>query len=257
MLKKKTGLLFLLLFLALCAFNTQDKKSYNIVFIGDSITEGGGLKDRTIQAAPACATAYLLRSGRYNNIQFSNKGFSGFTTVDFLPSSKKAYPKVIAAADIFKNDRSAALVFSVMLGTNDSAVKGPNGSPVSPANYHSNLKTIADSLLARYPDCKIILHAPLWYSDSTRNTSTYLIEGRERLQSYIPHIKALVKEYKSTHPGHVFLGDTKGYDHFRKNYLTEMRTEKGPSGIFYLHPNQAGASALGDLWAKSIAKVLK
>lgn len=240
-----------------CSFRMRDDGHYNIVFIGDSITQASGVKDAETNGPAAQATAYLLKKDILKNVQFSNQGHSGYTTVDFLPAIKKAYPKVIEAANTFYNDKSATLIFSIMLGTNDSAVKGPNGSPVSPEHYHDNLKTITDSLFRHYPDCKIVYHNPLWYSDSTHNTSTYLVEGRTRLQSYMPQLKLLVSEYKIIHPGQVFLGDKKGYSYFKKHYLTDMTTQKGPSGVFYLHPNQKGSAALGELWGKAIARALR
>lgn len=254
---KKTILACLFLSVILYSFRLQKNNNYNIVFIGDSITQAGGVEDSKINGPAAKAVEYLLNTGHFKAVQFSNQGRSGFTTVDFLPAVNKAFPNVIKAADTFYNDKSAILVFSIMLGTNDSAVKGPNGAPVSCDNYHANLKTIADSLYKRYPACKIIIHEPLWYSDSTRNNATYFVEGRERLQSYMPEIEALVKEYKNIRPGQMFLGDKTGYGYFRKNYLTDMRVQTGPSGTFYLHPNKKGSAVLGELWGKAIAKALK
>jgi lysophospholipase L1-like esterase len=248
----------LLLAILLCAFTVDDKKNYNIVFIGDSITHGARLKDFTTQAPPVFATGYLLKTPGFGGVQFSNQGVSGFTTVDFLPATQKAWPKVIAAANTFYNDKSATLVFSIMLGTNDSAISGPNGAPVSPAQYHANLKTIADSLFARYPECKLIINHPIWYSLNTANGhSTYMEEGLNRLQTYFTQIDELVSEYKHTRQGHVFIGDKKAFNYFKNNYLTDLDNEKGPNGTFYLHPNAKGAIALGQLWGKAIAKALK
>ncbi|EHQ24536.1 GDSL-type esterase/lipase family protein [Mucilaginibacter paludis] len=257
MLNKKSITALLLLTIALCSFVVPQKQNLNIVFIGDSITHGARLKDFTIQAPPVFATGYLQKQPGFGNIQFSNQGVSGYTTVDFLPATHKAYAKVIAAANAFYNDKEATLVFSIMLGTNDSAISGPNGAPVSPQNYKANLKTIADSLLARYPECKIIINRPIWYSTNTANGhSTYMQEGLARLQSYFAEIDALIREYKSTHPKHVLRGDKAGFKYFEKNYLTDLGDEKGPHGTFYLHPNPKGAIALGNMWGKAIARAL-
>lgn len=237
-----------------CAFGRTEKGQLNIVFIGDSITQANGIGES--KRPPASAANYLMTALGWKNVKSNNQGRSGFTTVDFLPAKKKAFPDVIKAADRF-SDQSGLLVFSIMLGTNDSAIKGPNGSPVSKENYRANLKTISDSLLLRYPGSKIVFQAPLWYSDSTRNSSTYLVEGRKRLQSYLPQILSLVKSYKKSHTGRVFFGDRTGYSYFQKNHLTDMKTETGPSGKFYLHPNDKGAEALGILWAKAIDRLLQ
>lgn len=257
MLNKKLTTVFFLLTILLCSFASPQKLNLNIVYIGDSITHGARLRDYTIEAPPVFTTGYLQKQPGFGNIQFSNQGVSGYTTVDFLPATNKAYPKVIAVANNFYNDKDATLLFSIMLGTNDSAISGPNGAPVSPENYKANLKTIADSLLARYPACKIIINHPIWYSTNTANGhSTYLQEGLNRLQKYFPQIDALVRYYKISNPNHVFLGDKKGFKYFRKNYLTDLGDEKGPHGTFYLHPNEKGAIALGSIWGKAIAKAL-
>lgn len=258
MINRKLSSICLLLLIVLCSFGTQDKKDLNIVFIGDSITHGARLKDPTTQAPPVFATAYLQNKNSFGNVKFSNQGVSGFTTVDFLPATNKAWPKVVAAANTFYVDKSAMLVFSIMLGTNDSAISGPNGAPVSPVGYRENLKTIADSLFARYPDCSIIINHPIWYSTNTANGhSTYMQEGLTRLQTYFTQIDTLIKTYKISHPKHVFLGDTKAFKYFKRNYLTDLGEEKGPHGAFYLHPNENGAIKLGDYWGKAIAKALK
>jgi lysophospholipase L1-like esterase len=254
---KKLILSGLLVTTALCSFESLQKKNVDIVFIGDSITHGAKLKDYTTQAPPVFATAYLQQAFGFGNIQFSNQGVSGYTTVDFLPSNK-TYKKVIAAADMMYNDKSATLVFCIMLGTNDSAISGPNGAPVAANQYRGNLKTISDSLLGRYPDCKIIINHPIWYSPNCANGhSTYLQEGLTRLQTYFAEIQTLVKDYKSSHPKHVFLGDEKAFSYFKKNFMTDLTEEKGPNGTFYLHPNEKGAKALGQLWGKAIEKNLK
>jgi lysophospholipase L1-like esterase len=249
----------LILLIVLSSFRIQnEKKNINLVFIGDSITHGARLKDYTTQAPPVFAIGYLQKQNSLGNIQFSNQGVSGYTTIDFLPETRKAWPKVIAAANTLYNDKSATLVFCIMLGTNDSAISGPNGAPVTPQKYRANLKTIADSLFAHYSGCKIVINHPIWYSTNTANGhSTYLQEGLTRLQSYFNEIDNLVKEYKQTRPNQVFRGDKKGFGYFKKHYETDLGDEKGPQGTFYLHPNQKGAKALGELWGKAINKALK
>ena len=122
----------------------------------------------------------------------------------------------------------------------------------SPAKYYENMKTIIDKLLALYPECKIVLHRPVWYSPNTYNGAKYLEEGLNRLQSYYPELQALVLDYSKHFPGQVFMGDTDGFDYFKTHYKNELFPEKGNAGTFYLHPNRKGASALGELWGKAI-----
>lgn len=250
---KKIFVPLLFLLVALCSFWVEDQPNINLIFIGDSITHGTMAKD---QSPPIFTESYLQQSNKFGRVQISNQGISGFTTVDFLPATHKAYQKVKAAAEVFYADKQATLIFSVMLGTNDSAIKGPNGSPVSAATYHDNLKVLADSLLNAFPDCKIVFNYPIWYSPNTHNGgATYLQEGLSRLQSYLPVIDALIKEYKKSNPHHVFIGDKKGFQFFRRKSISVFKPEKGPDGVFYLHPNRNGDIALGNLWGKAIYKV--
>ncbi len=253
-LKRITGA-GIVLTLAFCCFAFRDKPNINVVFIGDSITHGTTLKG---ESPPNYADSALVQTDKFSKVQTSNQGVSGFTTVDFLPATHKAYSKVRVAADVFYTDKQAALVFSIMLGTNDSAIKGPTGSPVSPNNYRQNLKIIIDSLLAAYPECKIVLNRPTWYSNNTHNRgAAYMQEGLDRLNSYFPQIEALVKDYKKTNPHHVFAGDQDAFKYFEQNYLTDLKAENGLDGTFYLHPNKKGDVALGKFWCDAIVKALK
>lgn len=254
--KRKFSVSLLLIFI-LCSFSVPNKTKLNIVFIGDSITYGSQLSTPVSTAPPIHTCSYLLQLPAYRDVAFSNQGVSGLTTVDYLPSSGKMFNNVIKVADQFAKDTEGKLVFSVMLGTNDSAINGPNGSPVSPSSYRDNLKTIADSLLKAYSGCKIVFNYPIWYSPNTYNGSKYLQEGLNRLQSYFPQIDALVVSYAVTHQGRVFVGDKKAFAYFKKNFLTELTPETGQQGTFYLHPNRKGAVSLGRFWGKAISDVIK
>ena len=255
----KFRVIFLLM--AACTFFTSyaaEKDKYlNIVYIGNSITYGAGVEDRLHNAPPVKASMFLRQKPDIKSVQFSNQGVSGATTVDFLPSTNTLFPKVTAAADQFATEDWAMLLFSVMLGTNDSAIKGPNGSPVSPSQYKENMKTILDALLEKYPGCKIVVHRPIWYSPNTHNGALYLKEGLKRLKKYYPQLKRLVKEYRETYPGRVFLGDTGAFNYYEKYHLTKVQAEDGNSGVFYLHPNKEGAADLGQFWCDAIYSVLK
>jgi len=231
------------------------KHNFNIVFIGNSITHGAGLKDWKTEAPPNETVKYLMMQPGIGSVDFSNQGASGRTTVDFLPATAKEFVKVEAAANAFA-DKSAQLVFSMILGTNDSAITGPHGAPVSKEDYETNLHTIIDQLLKDFPGCKIILQQPTWYSPNTHNGSTYMQEGLTRLQTYFPKIKATVKSYRKTNHDQVFMGDTKAFGFFKKNAGQYFQHENGKDGVFYLHPNKEGAVILGDFWAKAIYKVL-
>ena len=232
------------------------KKNLNIIYIGDSITQGVQLGDPGSEGPPATATAWLRKQKGIGKVEFSNQGVSGFTTIDFLPSTNTVFPRVDKAASAL-NSKNTTMIFFIMLGTNDSAITGPNGSPVSPEKYHDNLKTIIDRLLQHFPDSKFVLQKPIWYSPNTYNGSMYLQEGLNRLQSYFPQIDQLVNEYKSANPGHVFTSDTKAFDYFSTHYSSDLIPEQGHEGIFYLHPNSKGAATLGQLWGEAIYKIIR
>lgn len=252
---KKASILLTIILLFNSFTIIDQKRDFNIVFIGDSITYGAGIADRTTQAPPTICVNYLKTKDFAGNIEFSNQGHSGFTTLDWLPGTK-AFVTAEAAAKAFTNQQ-AQLVFSIKIGTNDSAMKGPHGSPVSVEDYRANLKSIIDQLLTDFSGCKVIIQHPIWYSPSTYNGSMYLQEGLDRLQTYIPVIDDLVKTYKTTNPKQVYVSDTKAFKYFKKNFDTDLQHENGKKGVFYLHPNAKGAVALGEFWGKAIAKVLK
>jgi lysophospholipase L1-like esterase len=251
-----TATVILLLLCGTCLYAQSHKQNLNIVFIGNSITYGSGLANPATEAPPVIACNYLRQRANIGTVDFSNQGHSGFTTVDFLPLTGNAFQKVEAAARAFA-DQQALLIFSVKLGTNDSAIQGPNGSPVAPEAYKQNLKTITDSLLKEFPNCIVIFQHPVWYSSNTYNGAKYLEEGLLRLQSYIPQIDQLVVDYAVSNPKRVFIGDKNGFNYFKKHYLTDLQHEQGHQGIFYLHPNTQGAIALGTFWGEAINKVVK
>lgn len=243
-------LIFLGCFVATSALSQQT----NIVFIGNSITDGAFMTNRDTEAPPAHAVRWM-KEQQTGEIDFRNCGVSGHTTVSFLPSATGGFSNVKNAADELSK-KPGTLVFSVMLGTNDSAIKGPLGAPVLPSEYYTNLKAIADELLKLYPASLVVFNRPIWYSPTTQNNSVYLQEGLDRLQAYYPVLKQLVSDYDATHPGQVYLGDTAAFNFFREKPSLYV-TEKGKAGTFYLHPNKEGAKKLGELWGNAIINALR
>lgn len=231
---------------------------YNIVFIGDSITMGAGVPNRDQQAAPVIATHELEQMlGGGASVYFSNQGQNGHTTTDFLPAGSD-FAGAEKAASQLMDAHKGQLVFSIMLGTNDSANKGPTGAPLPADSYAKNLHAIIDTLLAQFPDAKFVLNHPIWYSPNTHNGADY--EGSsaaDRLKSYFGAIDSLVADFAKLNPGHVFLGDTDAYNYFSIHFQTELKGENGTNGTFYLHPNPTGAQTLGKFWATAIAKDIK
>lgn len=248
--------LLLMSFILLASFSFIKGKKINIVFIGDSITEGSALADPSREATPVLVEQMLKANDQIVSVQVANRGFSGHTTVDFLPSAATDFPKVIEAANTFAQDKEAMLIFSIMLGTNDSASSGTNGSPVSSGEYKRNIETVMEALWKQFPDAKFVLQYPTWYSSNTHNGATYLADGLKRLGSYFPRIDSIVREYKTSHPNQVYAGDRSGFAIFKKGYKTLLKPEPGKDGIFYLHPNAEGSKELAKIWEKGILKAI-
>ena len=104
----------------------SDRKPVNIVFVGNSITYGATLPDREIQN-PCVQAAEELRQLTGREVTMRNCGHSGMTTHNFLPGGN-LFAECLAAGEELSL-RPGTLVFSIMLGTNDSAQRGPTGSP--------------------------------------------------------------------------------------------------------------------------------
>lgn len=251
---KKLFIIILCACFSISAFS-QNKKNVHVVFIGNSITEGSHLENPKQEAAPIRAYEYLEKQEKIETLKYINCGRSGATTIDFLPATETLFGNVKKAADELYAD-DATLVFSMMLGTNDSAEKGPKGAPVLPAQYYTNVKVIIDELHSLYPSAIFVLHHPIWYSPNTYNNSIYLQAGLNRLQSYHPVIDKLVSDYAQKSPDVVFKGDTDGFDYFKNNSEAEFTHENGNAGTFFLHPNKSGAIKLGEFWGKAIYNIL-
>ena len=227
----------------------------DVVYVGDSITAGATLPNHGTESPGVVCTQVLQAKLAPRVVNDFIYGRSGHTTVDFLPPSTKDFLDLETGAKKLQADHPGELLFSIMLGTNDSAVKGPNGSPVQPQNYKKNLTAIVEQLLADFPGSKVVVHHPIWYSPNTHNSSVYGTEGLARLGNYLPMIDDLVKRDFDLHRGRVFLGDTAAFAYFKTNHEKELTPEKGVEGFFYLHPNVIGATTLGTLWAEAILPI--
>lgn len=246
---------YLLFFFCLIGIGLSlQAQNLNIVYIGNSITKGALLENREMDSPPAQASRYIEQ---HKNIKvvYRNCGVSGMTTLNFLPISNQQFPKVkLAASEL--SQLEGKLLFSISLGTNDSASTVAFGAPISPEQYYTNMQAIINELLRLYPESIVVVQSPIWYSPNTYNSAIYLNEGLKRLTSYLPLITKLVDFYDIVNPGHVFLGDIHAYDFFKEHYKEFFTPEEGNAGRFYLHPNKEGAAILGKYWAEAIMKIL-
>lgn len=250
---KRLSIIILTAIISILACNA--KTNVNIVFIGNRITEGALLDNPDTQSPPAQAVRFI-QNNTDTEVRFINCGYGGRTTVDFLPDTGFIFGKVTEASDGLAAHQGM-MVFSISLGTNDSACRGPLGAPVVPQQYYTNMKVIIDRLLTRYPGSIVVIQYPLWYSPNTYNGAEYLLEGQKRLQTYYPEIDRLVELYSRTHPGRVTSGSKDAYGQFRDNSEALFVHESGNAGIFYLHPNATGAELLGEYWGRSIINATK
>lgn len=238
--KNKAGAALLVAFLGWsgCRSFSSAPQSLNIVFIGDSITYGCLLKQPEKEAPPAHAVAYLQGMPGILSVRFMNCGNGGSRIDSFLPErADSAWPQVKQAADAFTNE-TGKLIFSIMIGANDSNV-------CTPAQYGANLALLVKALVSSYPASHIVIHHPLWY---TKVPSTH----PEVLEYYIPVIDAVVGTFGKSHPGRVHLGNVKGWEYFKANHETVCFREQRDNLPYYVHPNEIGAAILGQYWGEAI-----
>ena len=221
----------------------------NIVFIGNSITQGVSLANPATES-PCVQAGNVIKQRTGRNVVVRNHGKSGMTTFNWLAPNSGILNDAVNDAKTY-DGKSGQLFVSIMLGTNDSAERGPTGSPVSPATYYDNMQGIVQYVLDKCPHAVVILQYPIWYSPNTENSSLYGQAGLNRLKSYHPIIDQLVSYFAAKHPGRVFAGSREPYTFFenKNQYFTG---EDGRQGTFYLHPNATGAVKLGEFWAESI-----
>lgn len=248
----KRVILLLFVLLATGAWAQPRKaRTYNLIFIGNSITEGALHADKSKTAPPVAAAEYVGRM-MSGDVNFRNCGRSGATTVDFLPERRSDFVRVEQAIKELREMSYGPIVFSIMLGTNDSASRGPLGAPVSNEDYERNLTTIMARIRELCPESIFVLQRPIWYSANTYNSAMYLVEGQKRLVGYANVLIGMAEKYSD-----VYIGDLKGFDYFRDFHEKYYFAENGNAGVFYLHPNEKGARKLGKRWARAIADALR
>lgn len=259
-------LLFCLSFAFLClSCSIAQMRSYNIVFIGNSITFGAIQKKPELTAPPVKCGQWLSQQEGIDTVYIRNCGRSGRTTYHFLPRAEKVVPAgdktffgdvVAQTRDLVKAHPSLPLVFSIMLGTNDT-VERPKNSHTTPDGYADNLIQIIDSLLKLWPDAHVVLNKPIWYYPDyhTKGGSIASKKSLKLLDDYYSKFPVIVEKSKT---GHVHIGDGEAFNYFKKNYKTEVFAEKDVRGkTYWLHPNEHGAETLAHFWGKALLPVLK
>lgn len=241
------------------------ERSANVVFIGNSITYGALHQQRELTAPPAQSARWLSRQPGIDTVYFANCGRSGKTTYHFLPNQADVVPagdKTYFADVVAQTRRLVAvhpalpLVFSIMLGTNDT-VERPKNKHTTPDDYTRNLITIIDSLLKLWPEAHVVLHKPIWYTPDyvTKGGSVASKNSLKLLDSYYRMFPQVVSNCK---PGHVHIGDSEAYAYFEQHWQTDINEEKDSRGrSYWLHPNEQGAARLAEFWGKALLPVIE
>jgi len=261
----KISLLSLLLILPFVSLASQAQRSYNVVFIGNSITYGALHEQREVTAPPAQCAQWLASQQGVDSVYFMNCGRSGRTTYHFLPNAedvvpagdKTCFPNVIAKTrQLMADHPGLPLLFSIMLGTNDSVERARN-SHTTPDDYVKNLCAIIDTLLTLWPEAHVVINKPIYYTPDyqTRGGSVASKQSLKRLDEYFASLPRVVEHCKA---GQVHIGDSDAFDYFKKNWRTDVFEEKDVRGkSYWLHPNPQGATQLAAFWGKALLPVMQ
>ena len=260
---KRLLLLFSLVIFHLSFVYAQ--RSANIVFIGNSITYGALHEQREQTAPPVQCARWLCQREDIDTVYFRNCGHSGKTTYHFLPCAEDVIPAgdktyfgdvVSKTRELVKAHPSLPLVFSIMLGTNDT-VERPKNKHTEPDDYAKNLITIIDSLLKLWPDAHVVLNKPIWYYPDyhTKGGSIASKKSLKLIDTYYHQFPQVVAKSKA---GHVHIGDADAYAYFEQHWKTDIVEEKDARGkSYWLHPNEQGAGRLAEFWGKALLPIIK
>ena len=247
-----------------CFSLTLAQRSANIVFIGNSITYGALHLQRELTAPPVQCARWLSAQEGIDTVYFRNCGRSGRTTYHFLPRAedivpagdKTYFPDVVAKTrEMVGEHPTLPLLFSIMLGTNDTVERTRN-KHTSPEDYARNLCTLIDTLLRLWPDAHVVLNKPIWYTPDyvTKNGSVASKKSLRLLGDYEKQFATVASRCKA---GQVHIGDSEAYKYFEQHWQTDINEEKDSRGRSYrLHPNEQGAGKLAEFWGKAILPVL-
>ena len=258
--------LLLTLSLAVLYFSSGTaQRSANLVFIGNSITYGAMHKEPGLTAPPVQCARWLSEQEGIDTVYFRNCGKNGRTTYHFLPRAEDVVPAgdKTQFGDVVAKTRSLVsehpglpLIFSIMLGTNDT-VERPRNKHTSPKDYANNLCAIIDTLLRLWPEAHVVLNKPIWYTPDyvTKNGSVASKKSLKLIGKYEKQLPKVVRRCKA---GQVHIGDNEAYKYFEQHWQTDINEEKDARGkSYWLHPNEQGAQRLAEFWGKAIMRMKK
>lgn len=210
-------------------------KGKTINFLGDSITRGH------ISNAEAMERPYPANVANILNCTCNNYGISGSTLVN----NTAPYSHLSFIDRMVDMDKTAA-VNVVMGGTNDyshSDILLGNFSDTGSSTIYGALKTIAEYLIAEFPNAINIFCAPIRYGASTNN-------GRYSMEELVYAIKSVAKHY-----GFVFIDTYHNLPNWMPSNAT-LLARYGVNGIDTTHPNQLFSDTVfGPYMASSILRL--
>lgn len=209
---------YLLIFIFFTVFiqSCNKKETIRITCIGDSITEGDGLKDRANEAYPA-----ILAQELDNNYRVINLGQSGAT---LLKNGDWPYWEKIAYKNALATEPD---IMIILLGANDSK---PQNIPSYPGEFITDLREMVDNYqkLSSHPEIYLCTPIPAFENRFGINDSVLVAE-------VIPAVKKVAAEQ------HCKIIDL--YTEF------SGKRELFPDGV---HPDKNGAVAIAEVVVKAI-----
>lgn len=192
---------------------SHTKNKVKIAFVGDSITYGAGLTDRTNEAFP-----YLVKKELFNNYNVANFGVSATSA---LSTAKAPY---INTPEYKESLEFAPDILHIMLGTND--IKNENWD-LGKDNFIDDYMKIIDSYRAVNPEVDVYIGVPprIFKENVYGTRSTKILE-----EEGIPAIKELAKKANATL-----------VDYF------EPLKDSGEYFPDFLHPDSNGHKIMADI----------
>ena len=220
--------------LAILSFSALNAKPKEIVFIGDSITEGFGIpKDQRKEFRFPTVFGKLLEKDHPKKYKVINFGHCGRT---MLTNVKDAW-STIGYKEIETTKPYMAII---MLGTNDTKIKNWKATPNQAEQYEKDLKELIKRLKKRNHSVKIYLCTPPPAFQRGKLRDSDNISGIMVKEDIIPIVKKVAKKEK-----------LKIIDVFKK-FL--HKPELFADGI---HPNIKGADSFAHFIYDSVKKDIK
>ena len=228
------------------------KPRFNILCIGDSITEGGQYHDSFVRMLP---TLFATRSNLF--VSAANKGVSGHTMVRdgrcfdaSAPPGNCAYirtqdwTEVLAALrDANSTDTS---IVTIMLGTNDSTQF--NWSPSEYVNaYIAMLEDLANA--SQPPPLVFLLTPPPLYSPTVFGDVRIVNDSLNNITAN-ENVGLVSQIFREAHQRGLATGLIDVYTHFTNSNFTRDITLDG------CHPTHFGQSAIADIVTASIIDMI-